>query len=84
VPSRIKATQLKLDELIRALDGARNRFIELDRTSADELAEREQELVALAHSDPQGDVVEVAADSVTVAIGGNGSQATSSASEGNG
>jgi low affinity Fe/Cu permease len=54
-----KATQLKLDELIRAMEGARNRFIELDSASADELADRERELVALAHRHPQGEVVDV-------------------------
>jgi low affinity Fe/Cu permease len=71
-----KATQLKLDELIRAMEGARNRFIELDSATADELAEREQELVALAHRHPRGEVVEVTGKSVRVTVapeGGPGS-----------
>ncbi|MEA2608343.1 MAG: hypothetical protein QOJ75_586, partial [Chloroflexota bacterium] len=38
-----KATQLKLDELIRALADARNEFIALDRASEKELSAREQE-----------------------------------------
>jgi low affinity Fe/Cu permease len=39
-----KATQLKLDELIRALADARNEFIALDRAPEEVLAEREREL----------------------------------------
>ncbi len=54
-----KATQLKLDELIRALEGARNRFIELDTATTDELTHREQELVTVAESHPDGEVAEV-------------------------
>src|SRR5262245_52897831 len=45
-----KATQLKLDELIRAVHDARNEFIELDRASDTVLAAREQELIEIAES----------------------------------
>jgi low affinity Fe/Cu permease len=43
-----KATQLKLDEIIRALDDARNEFITLDQAPEGVLAEREKELVEIA------------------------------------
>jgi low affinity Fe/Cu permease len=43
-----KATQLKLDELIRALADARNEFVGLDRATEEELAERETEFDELA------------------------------------
>jgi low affinity Fe/Cu permease len=43
-----KATQLKLDELIRAVDAARNEFIELDREPEEVLVEREKELMEIA------------------------------------
>jgi len=39
-----KATQLKLDELIRAVGDARNDFIALDRAPEELLVEREKEL----------------------------------------
>ena len=45
-----KATQLKLDELIRALADARNEFIALDRAPEQVLVEREQEFEQLANS----------------------------------
>jgi low affinity Fe/Cu permease len=45
-----KATQLKLDELIRALADARNEFVTLDHATEAELAEREQEFGKLAES----------------------------------
>ena len=45
-----KATQLKLDELIRAVDAARNEFIQLDREPEDVLVEREQELMEIAEA----------------------------------
>jgi low affinity Fe/Cu permease len=48
-----KATQLKLDELIRAVQEARNEFIELDREPEDILVEREKELMEIAEA---GDV----------------------------
>jgi low affinity Fe/Cu permease len=43
-----KATQLKLDELIRAVQEARNEFIVVDREPEAVMAERENELVAVA------------------------------------
>jgi len=46
-----KATQLKLDELIRALADARNEFIALDRAPEQVLVEREQEFEQMANSD---------------------------------
>ena len=46
-----KATQLKLDEIIRAVADARNDFIALDQAPEEELAEREQELKQLANQD---------------------------------
>jgi len=45
-----KATQLKLDELIRAVQDARNEFIELDREPEGVLAEREKELMEIAEA----------------------------------
>jgi low affinity Fe/Cu permease len=38
-----KAVHLKLDELIRALKGARNQLVDLEKLSDDELAQLEQE-----------------------------------------
>jgi low affinity Fe/Cu permease len=43
-----KATQLKLDEIIRAVADARNDFIALDQAPEEELSEREQELKRVA------------------------------------
>jgi low affinity Fe/Cu permease len=43
-----KATALKLDELIRAVDAARNEFISLDHATETELVEAERELDAVA------------------------------------
>ncbi len=43
-----KATQLKLDELIRVLADARNEFLSLDHASESELAAREEEFGELA------------------------------------
>jgi low affinity Fe/Cu permease len=45
-----KATQLKLDELIRAVSNARNEFIALDRASDAQLVEHEKEFIQLADS----------------------------------
>jgi low affinity Fe/Cu permease len=45
-----KATQLKLDEIIRAIGDARNDFIALDRAPEGVLAEREQEFEQIARS----------------------------------
>jgi low affinity Fe/Cu permease len=46
-----KATQLKLDELIRAVQDARNEFIALDQAPEKVLVEREQELMKLSRSE---------------------------------
>jgi low affinity Fe/Cu permease len=46
-----KATALKLDELIRAVDKARNEFITLDQASETVLVAREREMVKLADDD---------------------------------
>lgn len=43
-----KAVQLKLDEVIRALDGAENRFIRLEAATEADLAEREAEMDVIA------------------------------------
>ena len=42
-----KNTQLKLDEIIRALKGARNHLVDLERLSEDELRELESEFQRL-------------------------------------
>ena len=44
-----KATQLKLDEIIRAIADARNDFIALDQAPEEVLAEREKELKEVAN-----------------------------------
>lgn len=49
-----KATQLKLDELIRAVGDARNEFIALDREPEQVLVEREQEFQELKNSGGDG------------------------------
>ncbi len=43
-----KATQLKLDEIIRSLADARNEFVALDHAADDELQAREEEFKELA------------------------------------
>jgi low affinity Fe/Cu permease len=43
-----KATQLKLDEIIRAIESARNDFIALDKATESAMVERETELDELA------------------------------------
>lgn len=43
-----KAVQLKLDEVIRALDGAENKFIRLEAATAGVMAEREAEMDVIA------------------------------------
>jgi low affinity Fe/Cu permease len=53
-----KATQLKLDELIRSLEGARNDFIALDKATEDVLTEHEEEFDQLA----KGEISDVQAD----------------------
>jgi low affinity Fe/Cu permease len=51
-----KAVQLKLDEVIRALDGAENKFIRLESASAVVLAEREAEMDVIASDTMQAGV----------------------------
>jgi len=46
-----KATQLKLDELIRSVEGARNHFITLDKATESVLEEHEQEFEKLVDAD---------------------------------
>jgi low affinity Fe/Cu permease len=46
-----KATQLKLDELIRVLSDARNEFVTLDHESDEVLAEHEREFKVLVEED---------------------------------
>ena len=46
-----KATQLKLDEIIRAVADARNEFIALDQAPEEVLAERERELKQVVKQD---------------------------------
>jgi low affinity Fe/Cu permease len=48
-----KAVHLKLDELIRSVDSARNSFITLERAPEDVVAEREAELARVAEDKPQ-------------------------------
>jgi len=43
-----KATQLKLDEIIRAIESARNDFIALDKATESTMVERETEFDELA------------------------------------
>jgi low affinity Fe/Cu permease len=43
-----EALHLKLDELIRAMRGARNEFITVEHESQEELTEREREMVQIA------------------------------------
>jgi len=57
-----KATQLKLDELIRAVQEARNEFIELDREPEDVLVERENELMEIAEAGDANTGAHVRAD----------------------
>jgi len=46
-----KATQLKLDEIIRALETARNDFIALDKATESTLTEREEEFDELVRAE---------------------------------
>ena len=48
-----KAVHLKLDELIRSVESARNSFITLERAPEDVVAEREAELERVAEDDAQ-------------------------------
>jgi low affinity Fe/Cu permease len=43
-----KALHLKLDEVIRALDEARNEFVTVEQSSEDEMKEREEEMAVVA------------------------------------
>jgi low affinity Fe/Cu permease len=43
-----KATQLKLDEIIRAIESARNDFIAIDKATESTMVERETEFDELA------------------------------------
>ena len=49
-----KATQLKLDEIIRVLEAARNDFIALDKAPEEVLTEREKEFEQLVHGERAG------------------------------
>ena len=49
-----KAVSLKLDEVIRSIEAARNEFVDLDRATDEELAEHEREFQGLAHGDAAG------------------------------
>jgi low affinity Fe/Cu permease len=53
-----KATALKLDELIRAVQDARNEFIQLDREPEAVMDEREKELIEIAQSGDPGATVD--------------------------
>jgi low affinity Fe/Cu permease len=70
-----KATQLKLDELIRALADARNDFIALDRAPEEVLVEREQEFEKITNATGEGTSTssEPAAGSSEQAAGNGGS-----------
>lgn len=52
-----KATQLKLDEIIRALGEARNEFITLDHAPEEVLVEHEKEFVEIANGHVEEPVV---------------------------
>jgi low affinity Fe/Cu permease len=57
----IRALHLKLDELLRAMEGARNSLIDLEDLSDDELARLAQEFHALQKSGDEAVVERVAA-----------------------
>jgi low affinity Fe/Cu permease len=44
-----KAVSLKLDEVIRSIEAARNEFVDLDRATDEEMEEHEREFEHLAH-----------------------------------
>lgn len=50
-----RTTQLKLDELIKAIKGASNSMIDLDELSDDQLKELEQEYRRICHAGEDGD-----------------------------
>jgi low affinity Fe/Cu permease len=49
-----KATQLKLDEIIRSLSDARNEFVDLDHATEDVLEAHEEEFKRLITTDKKG------------------------------
>lgn len=49
-----KCTELKLDELLRALDGARTRLVDLEHLTDEELMEMKDEFSELASKAPKG------------------------------
>jgi low affinity Fe/Cu permease len=49
-----KATQLKLDEIIRSLSDARNEFVDLDHATEDVLEEHEEEFRRLITAEKKG------------------------------
>jgi low affinity Fe/Cu permease len=51
-----KAVHLKLDELIRAIEGARNRLVDLEELSDDELKKLEHEFKRLHKAARDGDI----------------------------
>lgn len=67
-----KALHLKLDEIIRALESARNEFIDTERATEAELERRETELLSMADGSGAGAAlgeVEADVDRSTVAAG---------------
>jgi len=61
----VKATQLKLDEIIRVLEGARDDFISLDKATEQVLADHEKEfddLVASEHAHAAAEHANAAAE----------------------
>lgn len=51
-----KATQLKLDELISSLEGARNRMVDLQSLSDDELNQLEQQFQQMRRQAVRGEI----------------------------
>jgi low affinity Fe/Cu permease len=76
-----RAMHLKLDELIRSLDNARNSMVDLEDLSDDELARLQKEFVRLREK--QGEVVE-AAQEITEAVADLESQPARRANSRNG
>ena len=56
-----KAVHLKLDELISSLEGARNRFVNLENVSDEELARLEEQFRRLKDKTRKGDIDAVGA-----------------------
>lgn len=57
-----KATQLKLDELIRVMAGARNEFVSLDHESDEVLADHEHEFEALVAKETRRTLADIATE----------------------